>query len=253
MTIAKFALTLLFACIAAAASQAAAPTPDEIVDAFFGPSGIADKAASYTGEMKGLHSEKPTLGQWYGPSATFMSRWLPLSRPDAPVYAVTMRDDGELFDWYAHFALDDGVLKLTAIRAAGPAGFFHDHMLRLAERPARTAEEEWEYQHLRLAFLSDSERIAHFRSRIAELDTLKALIDSRQSEAIHDKMRSLHMRGYERGQYGHLEIWIGAGLLSGGSVGVLYAPKNLPPPPLSENDYIYIEHIDGPWYAYKTT
>lgn len=117
-------------------------------------------------------------------------------------YAVTMRDDGELFDW---------------------------------------------------SFLSDSERIAHFRSRITELDALKALIDSHQSEAIHEKMRSLHMRGYEHGQYGHAEIWIGAGLLTGGSVGVLYAPKDLPPPPLSEKDYIYIEHIDGPWYACKTT
>jgi hypothetical protein len=253
MTFIKLALSFFLTCVSAATCQAASPTSDEIVDAFFGPSGIADKAGYYTGEMKRLHSSDQTLGKAYGPHVTFAPRRLPLASPDAPVYAVTVIDRGEFFDWYAYFGPDDGAFKLKAIRAAGPSGFFHDHMLRLAELPARTAEQEWEYRHLQLAFLSDSERIAHFRSRITELDMLKVAIDSRQADAIHEKMRAFHFRGYERGELGHLEIWIGAGLLSSGTVGVLYAPNDLPPPPISEDHYLYIEHIEGPWYAYKAT
>jgi hypothetical protein len=41
-----------------------------------------------------------------------------------------------------------------------------------------------------LGFLPDLERLAYFRGRIVELDALKAAIDARQEEAIHDRMHA---------------------------------------------------------------
>ncbi|CAN5277442.1 hypothetical protein BH10PSE6_BH10PSE6_09400 [soil metagenome] len=252
MTFLKLLLTLVLTCVAVVPCNAASPTPDEIIAAFFGPSGIADKGAHYTGEMMRLHAIDPTLGEGLKPGVSFASRRLPLSPEETPAFAVTLSDGVVLMDWYAYFASGGEGLKLKAVRTGGPSGLFHDHMVQLAERTARTSDEEWEYQHLRLAFLSDQERIAHFRARIADLDALVALIKSGSADAIHEKMRLLHLRGYERGERGHLAIWIGAGLLTSTS-GVLYAPQDLPPPPISEDHYIYIEHIEGPWYVYKTT
>lgn len=253
MTMPKLLLTLFLACIAVGPCRAASPTPDDVIAAFFGPAGITEKEAYYTGEMMRLHATDPTLGEGLKPGVSFMSRRLPLSSEETPAYAVTLSDGVVHMDWYAYFASDGSRLRLKAVRTAGPSGFFHDYMVQLAERAARTSDEEWEYQHLRLAFLSDRERIAHFHARIADLDALAALIKSGSAEAIQERMRLLHMRGHERGEFGHLEIWIGAGLLSSGTVGVLYAPNDLPPPPISEDHYIYIEHIEGPWYAYKAT
>jgi hypothetical protein len=253
MTFARLALSFFLICVVAAPCQAASPTPEEIIDAFFGPSGIADKAAYYTGEMKESHVNDPTLGQGFVAGVTFTSRQLALSPPDAPVYAVTIRHGDELFDWYAYFAWDEGYLKLKAVRTLGLSGIPYMAMQELGKLRSRTAEQEWQYQNLRQAFRSDQELIAHFRTEIAELDALKSLIDAKQADAVHEKMRSMHFSGYEHGQYGHLQIWIGGGLLNS-VVGVLHCPATqMPLPPMNEHDYIYIEHVEGPWYLYKTT
>lgn len=247
----KLTLSLLIALLAFPC-QGANPTPEQIIDAFFGPGGIADKSIYYTGEMKRIHSGDHTLGETFAPGVTFTSRRLALAANDAPVYAVTIRHGEERFDWYAYFALDEGALKLKAVRTLGLSGISYDYMRGLAQRTERPPEAEWDYQNLRLAFLPDIERLAHFKERIADLDALKKAIEARQGDAVREKMRALHFRGYERNQLGQLEIWLGGGLMNS-IVGVLYVPPGESPPSIDEGDHIYIEQIDGPWYVYKTT
>ena len=252
MTITKLAACMLLLVTTALPCQAAAPTPEQIIDAFFGPNDVLDRAAAYTGEMKRLHSGDPTLGKMLGAGASFTARRLPLSRDDAPIYAVTVRDGDELVDWYAYFARDDGAFKLMAVRAFGRGGLFFEEMQTLGRKTNRSADEEWRYQNLRVSFLPDAERLAHFRNHLAELDALKAAIDTHKEEVIHERMSALHFRGYERNELGQLEIWLGAGLLTT-NIGVLYVPPGEKPPPIDETDHLYIEQIEGPWYVYKTT
>lgn len=251
MTRLKYTLVLLLA-FAAVPCQAAAPTPEEIIAAFFGPYGIGDKPAFYTGEMMKYYADTRTVGERLKPGVTIGARRLPLSAADAPVYAVDLRLGSEVDNWYAYFAFDGGSLKLGAVRVLGSTGFTHRYMEALEKLATRTEEQEWMYQVLKLTLQADGELIAHFRARIADLDALKSHIDAKDADATHAAMRSLHFRGYEYGPLGHLEIWIGGGLLNS-NVGVLFAPPSNPPPAMSPDDYIYIERIDGPWYLYKTT
>ncbi len=124
--------------------------------------------------------------------------------------------------------------------------------MRVLERQgSRSAEQEWGYRNLRIAFLPDIERLGHFRARVAGLDALKAAIHA-GDDTIRERMRALHLRRWERNDRGQLEIRIGGGLLNSG-VGLLYVPPDERPPPIDEADHIYIEQIDGPWYVYKTT
>jgi len=86
----------------------------------------------------------------------------------------TIRHGDELFDWYAYFTLGNGSLKLRAVRTLGLSGMPYDLMKILAQRPVRTDQQEWEYQNLHIAFLSDVERLACFRRQLGELETLKS-------------------------------------------------------------------------------
>jgi hypothetical protein len=252
MTITKVALFTLFLVFAVLPCHAAAPTPEQIIDAFFGPNDVPDRAVAYTGEMKRLYSDKPTLGQRLAPGSRYTARRLALSPDDAPVYGVAIHNGDETFDWYAYFALDDGILKLGTVRTLGLSGMPYELMQALARKATRSEPEEWDYQNLRIAFLPDIERLAHFRRQLGELEALKAAIDAKDSDTIPARLRTLHFRGWEHNEHGQVEIRIGGGLLNS-VVGVLYVPPGENPPAINEQDHIYIEQIEGPWYVYKTT
>lgn len=119
MTITKLALAVLLAVAIATPCQAA-PSPEEIIDAFFGPdpNAVPDRAASYTGEMKRLYSEEPTIGQMLLPGRHYTARRVASSPADGPVYDVTIERGGETHHWFAYFTREDGVLKLKAVRLA---------------------------------------------------------------------------------------------------------------------------------------
>jgi hypothetical protein len=120
MSAARVALALaltLFALPCRAAS-----TPEEIIEAFFGPDPGPDRAASYTGEMKQRYSEEPTVGQMLLPGRHYTARRVASSPDDAPVYDVTLRSGKEALHWYAYFTRENGVLKLAAARPAERKG-----------------------------------------------------------------------------------------------------------------------------------
>ena len=229
---------------------AATPTPEEIIAAFFGPAGISDKAAYYTGEMKEHFSDKPTIGERLQPDATSATRRLPLSQPEAPVYSVELRLGALITNWYAFFGREGSDLKLKAVRTLSPTALPCTAIEDFEELTKRAPEREWTYRNLSRFFRPDRDLIAHFRNQISELDTLRSMIEAKDADSIRAKMHSICLSGWERDRYGNLTIWIG-GVLSN-DVGIMYVPDGKPPS-LSENEYIYIEQIDGPWYLYKSS
>lgn len=247
MTITKLALAILLAAATAFPCQAA-PSPEEIIDAFFGPNPGSNRADSYTGEMKERYSDEPTIGQMLPPGKHYSVRRLSLSTIDAPVYGVAINDGA--IDWYAYFTREDGTLKLKALRSLGVSSHTFDAIV-LAEKHTRTDQEEWDYRSLRIAFLPDVERLAHFRKLLGELDALKVAIEANDGDATRARMHALHFKDWNRNALGQLEIQLGGPLDS--VVGVLYVPPGERPPPIDETDHIYIEQIEGSWYVYKTT
>lgn len=248
-----------FLVLAAPLPCQAAPSPEEIIEHFFGPTPGPNRADAYTGEMKERYWEEPTIGQMLLPGKHYTARRLSLSPADAPVYAVAIGDGTAIIDWYAYFTRKDGILLLKAIRSLGRPLLTYESMVR-EQKSTRTAEEEWDDQSLRIALMPDIDRLAHFRRQLSELDALKAAIDAKDDAVTKARLHALHFSGWERNALGQLEIRLGGespnhviGALPGpAGVGVLYVPPGERPPPINEMDHIYIEQIEGPWYVYKT-
>src|SRR5690242_8037747 len=106
MTISKLALGVLFSVITALPCYAA-PSPEEIIEGFFGPNPPPNRAASYTGEMKRDHSDEPTIGQMLLPGRHYTARRVAASPADAPIYDVTIDNGHEKLHWYAYFVRED--------------------------------------------------------------------------------------------------------------------------------------------------
>ena len=120
MTMTRVLLGLMLALTALPCE--AAPSPEEIIDAFFGPNPAVNRTASYTGEMKERYSDEPTIGQMLLPGRHYTARRLASSPADAPVYDVTIDNGREKLHWYAYFIRAEGTLKLSAVRPAERKG-----------------------------------------------------------------------------------------------------------------------------------
>jgi hypothetical protein len=114
MRVGRLILALAFALIPVAGF--AAPSPEEIIDGFFGPVPPPHRADFYTGEMKRLYWEEPTVGQMLLPGKHYTARRLANSPADAPVYIVTIDNGHEKIGWVASFVREDGILKLATAR-----------------------------------------------------------------------------------------------------------------------------------------
>jgi hypothetical protein len=114
----------------------AAPSPEQIIDAFFGPNPGPNRAASYTGEMKERYSEEPTIGQMLLPGRHYTASRLASSPADTPIYHVTIDNGRERLHWFAYFIREEGNLKLRAVRPAERKGT-GDQYLDGVAAPAR--------------------------------------------------------------------------------------------------------------------
>jgi hypothetical protein len=112
----KFLLSLALALLALPCQ--AAPSPEEIIEHFFGPDPGPNRADAYTGEMKARYWEEPTIGQMLLPGRHYAAQRLASSPADAPIYDVTIDNGHEKIHWFAYFIREEGILKLAAVRPA---------------------------------------------------------------------------------------------------------------------------------------
>ncbi|MGE5148828.1 MAG: hypothetical protein ACM3II_01795 [Rhodospirillaceae bacterium] len=96
----------------------AAPSPEEIIEHFFGPDPGPNRADAYIGEMKERYTEEPTVGQMLLPGRHYTPHRVVSSPADEPVYDVTIDNGHEKLHWYAYFVRENGILKLAAARPA---------------------------------------------------------------------------------------------------------------------------------------
>ncbi len=237
-------LVLLMWGVAAAGQRSA----EETISAFFGPTGIADKAGYYTGEML-AHSAQPTLGETLPPDTQIAIRALPTSGRRA-AFGVTLARDASSQDWYAYLTQDQGQWKLEAVRTLALTGIPGTLLSELASKSPRTPDEEWTYKNLQLMFMSD-DKLRTFV--VSNREALTRIIDlwraGREREA-NAAARALHLQSIEGGER-TIALMIG-GVLDN-TVGIVFVPKSSGPPEIDPNSYIYVERAASEWYVFKTT
>lgn len=234
--------------LAPCASVAAERSPEGVVQAFFGPSGIDDKSAYYTGEMLGF-KEQRTLGETLPKGVSITTRSLQSTDSNA-VLGVTLAKDGHAEDWYAYLEKREGQWRLEAVRTLALTGVPRMVLTQLEEKEDRTSEEEWMLNNLRLLFKSDAGLSDFVKSHTEELGKIVELISSDNSAALQEA-RALYIGSVEKTSTGLVKFTIGG--MVDNSVGILWVPPDVAPPVMSSDSYILVEQVVGPWYLFKTT
>jgi len=225
-------------------------TPEQVIEAFFGPSGIADKANLYTGEMLMYYSDQPTLGEALEPGVRTRIRSLGRSR-DLSVFEVTLSAHGAAQDWYAYLVQDEGRWKLEAVRSLAMTGLPALLLQDLARKPQRTPDDEWTFQNLQLLFKSDVDLKRYVHTQLKRLERIAELEMSGKSDEALAVAKTLFVQSVVTTSDGRIELVIGGVL--GNSVGFMFVPSGHSEPPMNPHDYIYVERVIGGWYVFKTT
>ena len=237
-------VVLLFLPLTALADESS------LVKQFFGQDGIINKEEVYAGEMLEHYLDKPTLGETLPKGIEVSLRALERN-PQREIYAVLLSKDGEFQDWYIYLVYDQNKWKISAVRNLALPGLFFMALQELQSKANRTKEEEYRYQNRLLTLKLDSELKEFLQINIDSLNTIALEAKTSQEDAT-ESARHLHLNfvAYESTS-GIVDVNIG-GILDN-SVGYLFVPTGTEVPKMSDDNYIYIEHIAGNWYLYKTT
>jgi len=239
-------LTVLTSLLANCAVAAESP---QVLKEFFGHGGIADKAATYSGEMLELYADQPTLGEGLPPhvSATYRA----LIRDEATaVYAVLLSDGHTSQDWYAFLTRENGHWKLNAVRSLSLTGVVYRALDELSGRKDRSQEEEWELKKLQLTVSSDESLKSYLLDNLSKFNAAATELLSGNHEDASSAARVLHVSSISNDS-GGIRFEIG-GVLDN-TVGFLFIPGGRRPPVMTPTGFIYIEEVADGWFIYKTT
>jgi hypothetical protein len=225
-------------------------SPERTIAGFFGPDGFDLKEQCYTGEML-AHTADKTLGETLAEGTTIRSRLLELSSAESPVFAVDLTNDRAVQNWYAFFSKADGQLKLQAVRTLALTGMPQLALDELENKSIRTAEEEWQFRNLALWLSSDAELKDYARLHRLVLEKIATFAKMGNAAVATTLSRNIFFTNVEALPDGSVKLALG-GILDN-TVGYINIPPGVQAPLISDDNYIFIELIEGEWYLYKTT
>jgi hypothetical protein len=233
-------------------AQATDSTSEKIVRAFLNREGIKNKKAIYCGEMLQRYLKTPTLGQSLPPTVEKSCRLLSI-RDTRAIYAVVIKNDTLISDWYFYLNKAKTTWKLEAVRSLALPGFFFDILHDLKNKPFRTDNEEVTYENMDLIVSCDSVVKTYLVQNFNDFQKLERSFTAGEKNTTAHLIKKLHLTSVQPFQSnGRIIEFLIGGILDN-SVGFFYIPDGCIPPEMNADSYIYIERIIDNWYIFKTT
>lgn len=181
----------------------------------------------------------------------------------SPGRAVARLPAGQsLQDSYIYLEKVGGRWKVSATRALALTGPIREAVADL-ENNVALRDREFLLRNFRLTLATDAELKAWFGTNKAALEALRNdYLAARTNEAwriaegedkgspLSDRMRALGLIAIAPGESSGVEIMIGG--VVDNSVGFLFVGEQAPPP-MSDDEYIWVESIGDGWCLFRTT
>ena len=187
----------------------------------------------------------------------------PMSAPDALVFPSPTRAvarvqglDGKgkpMMDVYFTLQREGAIWKVSALRALALTGIPAQVRAGLRAKKNPSATDRDELANLNLLLSLDADLKRHFTTNQSAFDQLaRAANAPKPSASMKELQRQLHLSAGapQSGKNGSRE-WIVGGLTDN-LVGYGYSPSGALPP-ISTEDYIWVERLSPHWYFFRTT
>ena len=265
---------LLLSCLLCLATAAAADSVVElsILQEFFSKEGIANRSTRLTGAALEEFSRRPMVGEYLPENATSEFRLLLESETTAIYEAIVVRN-GLAEMWSAFFQRGPLGSKLDAIKSLHlPPYLAAVEYPRLLAQQGRSATQEARLLQLQRLFMTTAAFKEYFNQNRSTYEALVRLLETGKTEEAEAATKAAALVGVRlygasksEGELALLdstandkvqaksqpgsEVRVSAFLAS--VFGLLHLPPGVSPPPMSAQDYIFVEALDENWYLFR--
>jgi hypothetical protein len=250
----KHCLVVVFFLFAGQLSSAqklfyAEGSPDWLVDMFFVQTSFEDKDKYYSGEMV-EETNQLTIGEELQGNALVEFNNL-LNDGQQAVYSVQVTANEKVIDFYCYLHAEAKVWKISAIRRFLLPKFMYTAADSLSNLDILSQEDSSVYVMLKLMTSNDVKLKEYLNQNINNLNNLVVSFSSDDDEGIKDWLSFLKMNAVFRDQKYPGCIFIQIGAFETREVGFIYTEENFSLPPISPNNFIYLEKVLPNWYVYR--
>lgn len=259
--------------LSAAPAYADSITELQILAEAFSRKGVTNRTAALTGSALVHYAQRPLVGEYLPEGAKSEFRLLVESEV-AAIYEATVQIAGRKETWSAFFQRDGLGSKLEALKSLTIPPFVADVELpKLMARKGRTPLEEARLHRLTLLYMSSAELKEYFNNNRATIEEIARLVETGKADEAKAAISRAGLSGAlifgeaksegelallaspSSGKGGAAAQKVGSEIrLSGfldGVVGLLHLPAGLAPPPISAQDYIFVEALAEDWYLFR--
>lgn len=265
----SLALVLLLVTVAAADSVVEL----SILQEFFSPAGMESRSTRLTGTALEEFSRRPMVGEYLPEDATTDFRLLAESETMA-IYEAVVDRNGLAEMWSAFFQRGPLGSRLEAIKSLHlPPYLAAVEYQRLLAQKGRNAVQEARLAQLQRLFMTTAAFKEYFNQNRSTYESLAHLIETGKTEEAAAAAKAAALIGVRlygasksegemalldsttsvKGQTGSNQL--GSEVRVSGFLdsvfGLLHLPTGVSPPPMSAQDYIFVEALDENWYLFR--
>jgi len=242
-------ITLLFA--SQINSQQFSPgSPEWLVDMFFGKSSFPEKPNYYSGEMLNENNE-PTIGEELNGEGEISFHQIKATK-DENVFAVEVKLENKIIDFYCYLLKQENVWKINAIRRFLLPHFIYIVRDSLSNLNSLSSNDSTFYLSLKLFTMTDTDLKNHFNNN---LNMFQELISDFNKEASDEVDKDLALVGcnaiYIDRKYPGC-VFIQILTFENMESGYIYATESAGLPGITANDFIYIDEVVTGWFIFRS-
>jgi hypothetical protein len=266
---------LFLSCFLLMTTAAAADSVAElsILQELFSKEGMENRSTRMTGAALEEFSRRPLVGEYLPENATTEFRLLVESETTA-IYEAAVDRDGVAEMWSAFFYRGPLGSKLEAIKSLHiPPYLAGVEYQRLLVKEGRSAEQEARLAQLQRLFMTTESFREDFNQNRKTYEALARLVETGQTEEAGAAAKAAALvgvrlyganrsdgelalfdstangKGAEQSSQPGSEVRVSAFLDS--VLGLFHLPPGVSPPPMSAQDYIFVEALSDNWYLFR--
>ena len=224
-------------------------SPEWLVDLFFSKNSFPDKANYLSGEMLN-ESDKPTIGEELNGKGEIKFHQIRATNSTC-VFAVEVKTDKKIIDFYSYLVNDGNNWKITAIRRFLLPAFIYtvrDSLLNLNEL---SASDSVFLLSLKLFTASDQELKDYLQVNLEKFEELNSLFIKNEKDKANIALASVGCNAiYNDKKYPGC-TFIQILKFEKMETGFIRAADSILLPVISAEEFIYIEEVVAGWFVYR--
>lgn len=230
--------------------QFSAGSPEWLVDMFFGKSSFPDKENYYSGEMLN-ESNQPTIGKELNGKGEIFFHQIKATN-DENVFAVEVKLENKVIDFYCYLVKQVNVWKINAIRRFLLPSFVYTVRDSLSKLNSLSSNDSTFYLSLKLFTMTDSDLKNYFNNNLNKFQELVLYFSKEVSDGVDQGLASVGCNAIYMDRKYPGCVFIQILTFENMQSGFIYAEESARLPGITANEFIYVEEVISGWFIYRS-